>query len=113
MVDKIDPCGGSFITAGRAVPGDNVVGVHHRCMEKTPAGVVAAVKRIKDLDDEDVRGLQLLASTDPELRYALSDCWSIALRAGVEWAANQHQDVPQNPFLRAPMQTAGFTIEAF
>lgn len=82
-------------------------------MEKTPPGVVAAVRRIKDLDDEDVRALQLLARTDPEIRYALSDCWSIALRAGVEWAASGHQDVPRNPFLTAEMQASGFPVTPF
>lgn len=82
-------------------------------MGKTPSEVVAAVKRIKDLDDEDIRALQLLASTDPELRYALSDCWSIALRAGVEWAADQARDVPANPFLTVAMRRSGFSISPF
>lgn len=82
-------------------------------MEQMPQGVVAAVQRIRDLDDQEVRTLQLLAHTDPELRYALSDCWSIALRAGVEWAASRATDVPANPFSVAAMQTAGYAPVPF
>lgn len=112
-MDKIDASGDSLTTPSGSLPPDNVVGVHHPCMGKTPSEVVAAVKRIKDLDGEDIRSLQLLASTDPELRYALSDCWSIALRAGVEWAADQARDVPRNPFLTAEMKEAGFDWSPF
>lgn len=82
-------------------------------MTNSAPGVRAAVQRIQDLDAQEVRTLQLLASTDPELRYALSDCWSIALRAGVEWAANQAEDVPANPFLIAKMREAGYPCAPF
>lgn len=112
-MDKIDPSGGSSITAGGSLPPDNVVGVHHACMAKSAPEVRAAAQKVKDLDHEQIRTLQLLASTDPELRYAMSDCWSIALRAGVEWAYNQAEEVPANPFLATAMQDAGLPISPF